>query len=65
MLIKKPKIDIDAKNPFKEDELKREESAEILTQFLQSIDEPFVLAIDSGWGKMINIYLYHSNGRPN
>ncbi len=50
MLNKKPKIKIDPKDPFKEDELKRSESAEILTQFLQSIDEPFVLAIDSGWG---------------
>lgn len=50
MLNKKPKIKIDPKDPFKEDELKRSESAEILTQFLQSIDEPLVLAIDSGWG---------------
>lgn len=50
MLLKKPTIEIDPLDPFKEDVLKRSESAEILTQLLQSIDEPFVLAIDSGWG---------------
>lgn len=50
MLIKNPEILITAEKPFDNDHLGREESAKILTQFLQTIDEPFVLAVDSSWG---------------
>lgn len=37
-------------DPFKEDLLGRKESAENLTAFVESLAEPFVLAIDSPWG---------------
>lgn len=50
MKIKPPHLRITSDNPFAEDALGREQSAEILTQFISTIDEPFVLAIDSGWG---------------
>jgi len=50
MKIKSPEISIPKDNPFAEDVLNRRESAEILTQFLKMIKEPFVLAIDSSWG---------------
>ena len=43
-------IEIPAGEPFKNDLLARKDSAEILTEFIASLDEPFVLAIDSPWG---------------
>jgi KAP family P-loop domain len=43
-------IDIPADDPFKNDLLSRKDSAEILTEFIGNLDEPFVLAIDSPWG---------------
>jgi len=50
MQIKPPQLSIPDDNPFAEDALNRAESAEILTQLISTIDEPFVLAIDSAWG---------------
>lgn len=50
MIVKNPPLVIHADNPFKEDALSRAESAEILTGLLSTIETPFVLAIDSGWG---------------
>jgi hypothetical protein len=50
MYIKNPEIEIDPDVPFKSDRLSRFESAQILTELLRSLDEPFVLSIDSGWG---------------
>lgn len=50
MQIKPIQIRINEDNPFAEDKLKREENAEILTQLIATIKEPFVLAIDSPWG---------------
>jgi len=42
---------VDPEDPFGNDILNRRESAAILTQLIESIDEPFVLAIDAGWGR--------------
>jgi predicted AAA+ superfamily ATPase len=42
-------IPISKDDPFKEDLLGRRERAEILTEFVGSLTEPFVLAIDSPW----------------
>jgi hypothetical protein len=50
MKIKPPQLKISDENPFQEDVLDRKQSADILTQFVGSITEPFVLAIDSPWG---------------
>lgn len=41
---------IDLLDPFKHDQLNRKPSAEILSKLIESIDEPFVLSIDAGWG---------------
>ncbi|MBM2837642.1 MAG: hypothetical protein HW415_267 [Deltaproteobacteria bacterium] len=61
MRIKIPPIDIPEDNPFAEDQLDRKQSAEVLTQFISTIREPFVLAIDSPWGTgkttFINMWL--------
>lgn len=50
MLIKVPELIIPQDNPFQNDALGRLESAEILTQLISTINEPFVLSIDSTWG---------------
>ena len=50
-LVKKPKIHIPDDDPFANDELGRKEYAEKLTGFLSTIEEPFVLAIDAGFGQ--------------
>ncbi len=50
MKIKPSKLNIPKDDPFAEDILERKESAEILTQFISTIKEPYVLAIDSAWG---------------
>lgn len=50
MRIKNPTIAVENHNPFINDILNREESAIILTQLIETVMEPFVLAIDSGWG---------------
>lgn len=61
MRIKIPPLNIPDDNPFAEDQLDRKQSAEILTQFISTIREPFVLAIDSPWGTgkttFINMWL--------
>lgn len=41
---------INPDNPFESDALKRQQSIEALTGFIDSISGPFVLAIDSPWG---------------
>lgn len=43
-------IEISESDPFKDDLLERKNSAEVLTQFVSSLSEPFVFAIDSPWG---------------
>lgn len=61
MRIKIPPLNIPPDNPFAEDQLERKQSAEVLTQFISTIREPFVLAIDSPWGTgkttFINMWL--------
>jgi hypothetical protein len=47
---KAPPLEISLTDPFQFDRLDRKNSAEILTEFTASLDEPFVLAIDSPWG---------------
>nr|WP_303832694.1 P-loop NTPase fold protein [Snodgrassella alvi] len=44
-------IEIDAKNPFENDALGREENIENLTQFITSFEQSIVLCIDGGWGQ--------------
>ncbi|TDP81813.1 KAP-like P-loop domain-containing protein [Halanaerobium saccharolyticum] len=50
MKIKLNNINIDKKDPFKEDILERKESVEILTQLISETQDSLVLAIDSLWG---------------
>lgn len=50
MKIKKPEIIIDPEKPFASDQLHRSENAVILTDIIDSLDEPYVIGIDGGWG---------------
>src|ERR1041385_3321058 len=50
MKFKPTPIQIAEDDPFKEGLLSRKSSAEVLTDFVSSLTEPFVLAIDSPWG---------------
>jgi hypothetical protein len=43
-------IEIPTEKPFEHDLLEREQSANVLTQFVSRLEEPFVLAVDSPWG---------------
>src|SRR6266536_597545 len=43
-------IEIPEASPFEHDLLERKQNAEILTQFIARLEEPFVLAVDSPWG---------------
>ena len=37
-------------NPFENDHLGRDQTAKVLTRFIENIDGPGVLAIDASWG---------------
>lgn len=50
MLVKAPEIQVPEENPFQFDALNRSENAVILTKLISTINEPFVLSIDSKWG---------------
>ena len=50
MQLKPKNLTIPPGNPFGEDALTRSQSAHVLTQLVSTIQEPFVLAIDSPWG---------------
>jgi predicted KAP-like P-loop ATPase len=50
MKIKLKEFDVNSKDPFENDLLNRKESAEILTQFVSRLDEPYVIALNSEWG---------------
>jgi hypothetical protein len=50
MNIKARQLQITDEKPFQDDVLNRKESAEILTELIGTITEPFVIAIDSPWG---------------
>lgn len=71
MQLKPKNLTISPDNPFGEDKLSRQQSAQILTQIVSTIREPFVLAIDSPWGtgkttfiKMWMAWLKEKNGFP-
>lgn len=57
MKIKAPQISIPVDDPFKNDLLNRRENAEILTQLISTIEEPFVIAIDSPWGTGKTVFI--------
>lgn len=68
MKLKIKEIEILQDDPFKNDALDRKYSAEVLTNILLSVDEPFVLSVDSQWGtgkttfiKMWKQYLDNQN----
>lgn len=44
------KIAIDPVSPFSNDKVSREKSAQLLTHYVSSIKQPYVLAIDGKWG---------------
>ena len=50
MLYKVPPIEIPKEDPFQNDVLRRKDQVEGLVALLQSVEAPFVLAIDSPWG---------------
>jgi hypothetical protein len=50
MEIKLSPLEVPPDNPFKFDVLKREESVEVICNLLDTLNCPFVLAIDSPWG---------------
>jgi len=50
MLIKIPAFEVQEDDPFKNDALNRFENAEILTQLISTLEEPYVISIDSKWG---------------
>lgn len=64
---KAPPIKIEADDPFKFDCLNRKDGAEILTDFVASLDGPFVLAIDSPWGTgkttFLNMWLQYARNK--
>lgn len=51
MRIKPSKIEIVTEYPFSNDLLERKESADVLTELIASIDDPFVFCIDAAWGE--------------
>ena len=48
--IRPEEVEVPEGNPFENDLLKRKEPADILTQLVDSIDGPCVLAVDAPWG---------------
>ena len=48
--VRPQEIDIPPDDPFRNDLLNRKEPAEILTQLIDGIDGPCVLAVDAAWG---------------
>jgi hypothetical protein len=67
MISKLPPLDIPEEEPFRHDVLNRRESAEILTDFLSTIDQPFVLAVESsfGMGKTTFLHMWRTYLRQN
>jgi hypothetical protein len=57
MRFKARPIEVPEDDPFKEDLLSRKASAEALTDLVESLAEPFVLAIDSPWGTGKSVFL--------
>ena len=50
MPFRPPEIVVPEDDPFVNDVLGREASARVLTQLISTLDQSFVLAIDSPWG---------------
>lgn len=50
-MLKSKEISIPEENPFLNDSLNRKESAETLTQFVLSTNDPMVICIDAPWGQ--------------
>ncbi len=50
-MLKSKEIVIPEDNPFLNDSLNRKESAEALTEFVLSTDDPMVVCIDAPWGQ--------------
>lgn len=50
MKLKHSTLDISEQNPFEFDKLEREQHAEMLTEFIMSIDDPLTISIEAGWG---------------
>lgn len=51
MILKSREIEIMAGSPFANDKLNRQESAEALTLFVTSTNDPMVVCIDAPWGQ--------------
>lgn len=51
MILKSRNIEIPQDDPFSNDVLDRRESAEVLTEFILSGNEPLVVCIDAPWGQ--------------
>ncbi|MCQ8880273.1 KAP family NTPase [Pseudoalteromonas shioyasakiensis] len=51
MIIKNREIVVEPGSPFLNDELNRLESAEVLTQFVLSTQDPMVVCLDAPWGQ--------------
>ena len=50
-MLKSREIEVKAGSPFANDALNRKASAEILTEFIKSSNEPIVICIDAPWGQ--------------
>lgn len=57
MLLKVREIEITSSSPFQNDSLNRQESAEVLTQFVTSVNDPMVVCIDAPWGQCKTTFL--------
>lgn len=51
MILKNREIEIESGSPFQNDVLNRQDSAEVLTQFVISTQDPMVVCIDAPWGQ--------------
>jgi hypothetical protein len=47
---KAPELEVNPSDPFAADRLRRREIGEVLSRFLGTLSEPFVIAIDAPWG---------------
>lgn len=50
MKLRRAELQVPPEDPFKNDQLERQKYAKVLTAILTSIEEPFVLSIEAGWG---------------
>ena len=51
MHLKLPPIEVPDAQPFANDKLQRQQSADLLCRFLSTVPTPYVLAIDAEWGQ--------------